>query len=706
MKVIKPLSRNLPVVVGGVLLLFSSSAGALEHTSRPARNGDSPSEIEIHIARAAAAAYLNDYRALDEEYTFFKSMDDFLKTKGQTPTGLSDNILDIAISNIRERDEFIEAQQNLLRETPDRLLKERVKFRLADEAKNGDSLLLTDRYNRFAFVFNTFVRPLSLLAVGYFPALIDAGVATLLNIGSLTDISVEEKKALVLYNQFLDKYPDSDKAEILRHRITELDKKRIKKCHNLEMLKAQEHIREGNYWQAQQRYKNALAYQPDSRKASDGLKRARELELEEHRLKGKSLEPAKMDIPFYDNAADRDYQDILYAAASNSPEMIIYEGEDFLSKYPKSELVPQVLYTIAVAHDMKDDHDRAKEIMADIAARYRGTHIGRHAAAYLADPEYNLHLAFQSSRRQRGKQTTRYVLMGQDFAKSNVILGTSRLITQGLTALQSLGTFNVLAMGIRGINTLLRNPVSDEAVIDNGLKYLRRYPDSPAAPQIHLALARAYAKRKNLSKSVYHFAASGMVNKKKLAKMREKAAKQYLDFAKAAESKEEKIRCYEMILDEYPHAKAAAAALDQLALLEKTEKPLFQMDKKTIFENPILFELTELNLSPRLLDNDNENSELANRGLYSARRGEITIVYKDGKNEREESVKIDYPTYKRLMAFAEEVKYRHGFGGREKKKLAGRFPIELRGTVSGDGVYVYPRLKVKSYRDKDLYLYK
>ncbi|MCX6357749.1 MAG: hypothetical protein NT045_07765, partial [Candidatus Aureabacteria bacterium] len=149
-------------------------------------------------------------------------MDDFLKDRGQPETGLSDNLLDLVMSTISDRDRFIQSQRRLLRQASDRELRERITHRLNDEEKTAQSLLTTDRYNRFVFIFNTFVRPLSLISVGYFPALIDAGVVTLLNVNRLTELSLEEKKALALYQQFLARYPDSDTAELLRQRAGDL----------------------------------------------------------------------------------------------------------------------------------------------------------------------------------------------------------------------------------------------------------------------------------------------------------------------------------------------------------------------------------------------------------------------------------------------------------------------------------------------------
>jgi hypothetical protein len=296
--------------------------------------------------------------------------------------------------------------------------------------------------------------------------------------------------------------------------------------------------------------------------------------------------------------------------------------------------------------------------------------------------------------------------MGPEFAKSNVILGTSRIATQGLQAFESLGTFNVIALLLRGINSIAKNPVSDQEIIDTGINYLRRYPDSSSAPEVHLTLARAYAKRQNLSKAVYHFTASGRVSQKTLNKLREKAAKQYLDFADATDNPREKIQCYETILDYYPHSKAAPKALDALAEIEKTKTPLFELDKETLVANPIIFKLTALHIGPHLLDGNLDNGELDERGLYSPRRGKISLVFKEPKGVREETIAVDYSTYKGLMAFAEEVGYRKDLSEKSGKQVASKFPVELRGTVGDDGVFVYPRLKIKEYQEKDLYLYK
>jgi tetratricopeptide (TPR) repeat protein len=671
-----------------------------------AGRGEAASEVEQHVARAIAFSYLRNAEDLEKEYLYFKGIDGFLEERGQKTTGLSDNLLDLTLSSIEDRDAYLEAQHNLLGHSADADLRDRVTFRLTDEVASADSLILTDRYNRFAFIFNTFVRPLSLLALGYFPAMIDAGVATLLNAGKLTDLSVEEKKALVLYKQFLDRYPDSDKAEILRRRVTKLDRKRIEKSYETELLLAHERMADGEFWQAQQHFKNALAYRPDDPAATEGLKQARSLELDRSALRRKSLEPVTIRQETADNDEERAYRNILYATAIGSPENMIYGAECFLDRYPQSTYAPYAQYCIAVAHDMKGAHGAAREMMREIAKKYRGSHAARHAEAYLEDPDYNPWRAFQNARMERGKRTTKFVILGDEFVKSNVIVSTGRLITQGLQAVQTIGTFNVVALLIRGVNTMLKNPVSDQEVIDAGLSYLRRSPDGPESSDVHYLLAGAYTKRQNLSKALYHYAASGRVSEKGLAKLRENAAKQYLDFAEATDSREEKIRCYETILDEYPKTKAAVKALEGIAVLERTGKPLFELDKKTLGENPVVFKLTALTITPQLLDGDPDNGELADRGLYSTQRGKITIVYAGREGENERTVDIDYPTYKGLMAFAEEVAYRKRVSDRDGKQVAAKFPMELRGTVGNAGVYVYPRLKVREYQEKDLYLYK
>lgn len=679
---------------------------ASEGPSPPPTPRESSSDIEQHVCRAVAFAYLDKPEDLEKEYLFFKGMDTFMKERGHAPTGLSDNLLDLMLGGIKDQDEFMKAQRGILRETPDEDLRRRVNFRLDDDVSSANSLLAADRYNRFAFVFNTFVRPLSLLSVGYFPALIDSGVATLLNLDKLSELSVEEKKALVLYKQFLDRYPQSDKAELLRQRATQLDRKRTNSCYERELGLAEEQISENNFWQAQQHFKNALAYCPGAVKAAEGLARARELESERKTLKGNTLLPKDKNEVFAPAEGEKNYRNVLYGAAIGDAATMIREAEALIENHPQSPYAPDALYAAAAAYDMEGDHEQAMEFMRRIVAKHPDSHIGRHARVYLDDPGYNLRLAFQQSKKQHGKDTTKYIALGPEFVKSNVILGASRIVTQGLQAFESLGTFNVIALLMRGFNSFTKSPVSDQEIVDSGLNYLRRYPDSSAAPEVHLTLAKAYEKRQNLSKAVYHFAASGRVSRKALEKIREKAAKQYLDFADATANPREKIRCYETILDDYPHSKSASKALDALVELEKAKAPLFKLDKETLAENPIIFKLTALHIGPHLLDGNLDNGELDGRGLYSPRRGKISLVFKEPKGTREETIDLDYPTYKGLMAFAEEISYRKGLSEKEGKQVASKFPVELRGTVGDDGVFVYPRLKIKEYQEKDLYLYK
>jgi len=682
------------------ILLACGPAAASEESTRTA----APSDIEQHVSRAIAFAYLHKPGDLKGEYLFFKGMDDFLKEKNQQPTGLSDRVLDLVVGSLTAGDTLAPAARSVPFDIPDKKFADRASLRTNDDVAEANSLILTDRYNRFAFIFNTFVKPLSLITVGYFPALIDAGVGTILNAQKLTELSIEEKKALALYKDFLERYPESDKAELLQQRATALDKKRLTTCHDRELQSAEESLARNEFWQAQEHFKNALAYMPESSRAASGLVKAREREQQRDLLRIRALEPSSRTEETRAVPEERDYIDLLYRSAAGDPEEMIHDAEAFISRYPKSSYIPYALYTVAVARDMQGEREKAKEIMRKIASRYRRTHIGRRAAAYLSDPEYNLQMAFQSSQKERAAQTTKYIALGPEFVKSNIMLGTSRIITQGLQSVQSLGTFNLMALLIRGVNSVTQNPVSDQEIIDTGITYLRRYPNSPAAPDVHITLAKAYAKRQNLAKAVYHFAASGKVSDKKLDSLKEKAASQYLDFAKATENPEEKVRCYETILDEYPRTKAAAKAIGELALLEKSEKPIFEIDKKTLGENPIVFSLTALHIGPHLLDGDVQNGELAPRGIYSRQHGKITLVYREEKGEREETFDIDYPTYKALKAFAEDAEYRKSIG--DIKTAGAKIPVELRGTVGDSGVFVYPRLKIREYQEKDLYLYK
>ncbi|MCX6355175.1 MAG: tetratricopeptide repeat protein [Candidatus Aureabacteria bacterium] len=682
------------------ILLNCGPSPASEESPRSA----APSDIEQHVSRAIAFAYLHKPADLEREYLFFKGMDDFLKEKQQQPTGLSDRVLDLVVGSLTAGDTPAPAARGVPFDITDKKFADRAALQQNDDVAEANSLILTDRYNRFAFIFNTFVRPLSLITVGYFPALIDAGVGTILNAQKLTDLSIEEKKALALYKEFLERYPESDKAELLQHRATALDKKRIATYHNRELQSAEESLAQNDFWQAQEHFKNALAYMPESSRAASGLVKARELEQQRNQLRMKALEPSPRTEDTRAGPEERDYMNLLYCSAAGDPEEIIHDAEAFISRYPKSPYIPYALYAVAVAHDMQGEPEKAKKIMRGIASKYRRTHIGRRTAVYLSDPEYNLQMAFQSSQKDRAAKTTKYIALGPEFVKSNVMLGTSRIITQGLQSFQSLGTFNLMALLIRGVNSVTQNPVSDQEIIDTGITYLRRYPNSPVAPDVHIILAKAYAKRQNFSKAVYHFAASGKVSEKKLDSLREKAASQYLEFAKATENSEEKVRCYETILDEYPRTKAAAKAIGELALLEKSEKPIFEIDKKTLAENPIVFSLTALHIGPHLLDGDVENGELAPRGLHSRRHGKITLVYKEENGEREETFDIDYPTYRALKAFAEEVEYRKSIG--DIKTAGAKVPVEFRGTVGDSGVFVYPRLKIREYQEKDLYLYK
>ncbi len=179
-----------------------------------------PDEVNKQVHKAIIDSLTDQNDAMKEHVRFFKEKDAELLEKRDTVTGITDHVLDLEYNTIRDREDYLTAQKQALDSASTKQQKNLIRSRIRnDEATQAAKLLKWSRTNKWGAFFNRFLNSVDLVNVAsgsYVGAAVDSVVAQLLAVGSV-DMSIEERKALTLYLEYLKRHPkDSNRKEILK----------------------------------------------------------------------------------------------------------------------------------------------------------------------------------------------------------------------------------------------------------------------------------------------------------------------------------------------------------------------------------------------------------------------------------------------------------------------------------------------------------
>jgi hypothetical protein len=315
---------------------------------------------------------------------------------------------------------------------------------------------------------------------------------------------------------------------------------------------------------------------------------------------------------------------------------------DLDKKYRGKSLADSARDAEAVALEIKGWHEEAKKAVQQLARSSVSPDAKKRADTLLQSPEYNLLASFQDAQSDRRLQSVKYVLLGEDLLKKNLLYAAGAMAAAGPAGAATLGTLNAVILGSNLYQVLTNNPISAQPVIDAGVAYVRNHPNSDNATEVYRVLADAYEEKGLFGKAISYHELAGSP-KEKIAGIKEKAAKALLNTA--TKSSDRGAREYYLItvLDEYPESPAAAEATKKLAELAKDENRGLRMSKQFLMENPDLYGPNGLGLKPSLFDGDTQNMELADRGVNLISDDEILVYYQTQWGVRSQS----YPLAKR-----------------------------------------------------------
>jgi tetratricopeptide (TPR) repeat protein len=557
-----------------------------------------PDKVNKQVHEALIDSLTDQDGAMEEHGRFFKEKDAELLEERGTVTGLTDHVSDLQYNTIRDSQDYLTAQKKALDSASTEKQKNLIRSRIRnDEATQAAELLRKSRTNMWGAFFNRLLGSVNLVSVAsgsYVGAAVDSVVTQLLDVGSV-DMSIEERKALTLYLEYLKRHPnDPNRKEILKI-IEALETKKKRFLVHKHIEKAEEALSEGELTRAELNYEMAALIDPESSEAIEGIENLRErirLEGEERR---EALSPLE-EVAYTDSSpsGDRELPDLLYALALGDPVEIEAQAKAIGEKHQGKPLEGSAKDALAVSLEIKGHHKDAKGILENLAGSSTSARQRKRAKALLENPEYNLFGSLEKARTQYRLKTVKFVLLGEDFLQKNLALSASPLITHGLAGASSWGIANLLIVGTNLLQVMSSNPISSQSIIDKGVAYIRSHPESENASDVYRVLAKAYEEAGAYDKAIAYYQSSGTASEKEIADLKDKAAETLL---RAAEKSKDN------------------RATKKLAHQIKNRNRGIRISKEFLMENPELYGPNGLGLKASLFDGKTSNMELADKGI-------------------------------------------------------------------------------------------
>jgi hypothetical protein len=596
-----------------------------------------PDEIDKRARELLVDTLLNRKDALEDHLKFFKA-EDARQQKHGAATGLTDHAQDLANNTIENRERFLAAQKETLKNTASPQRKKYLEAIINhDDLSQADLLMRQSSTNFWGGIVNRLLSSVDLVGIasGNF---IGAGVETAISqLYALADrdMAIEERRALARDLDHLKRFPDDPRnAEILK-RVETLDEKKKKVLVNKQLDKATEALGKGELDKALFHAEIAAFFDPQSKDAEKLLEQASKSATERDGNRRKAL--AAVREPNTRSEQQEDVHRLLQALSLRDARLIERLAVDMDKKYRGQPLADAARDAEAVAMEMKGWHEEAKKAIQQMARAAVSPEAKQRAAALLQSPEYNLLASFQDARADRRLESMKYVLLGEDLLKKNLLYAAGAMAAAGPSAAVTLGMVNAVIMGNNLYQVMTNNPVSAQPVIDAGVAYVRSHPNSTSASEVYMVLAQAFEERGLFDKAISYYELSGAASKEKIASLNEKTARAFLAAAARNKDRAAQESYLKTILDEFPESPAAAEATKRLAELAKDESRGLRMSKPFLMENPELYGPAGLGLKASLFDGNAKNMEVAERGVNLLSDNELLIYYQTPWGVRSQS---------------------------------------------------------------------
>lgn len=222
-----------------------------------------PDEVGKTVADAIIDGYLRDDAALEQRVHKLSRHDVTLTAKGRSVTGITSHVRAL-LGRPQEADEQDDRDTPELGDAPGELLAQ------------ADQLLANEKRGRIGRTFNWVLSTLDvgslLLGTPRSPSPYSAqGVISGWRNGN--EPAPRERKALILYREFLRRAPEDPRAAAVQKKVEEIDSRRKNAMLQAELASAEIAVQQRDYWGANFHYQLALMVDEDSAKARAGLEK-------------------------------------------------------------------------------------------------------------------------------------------------------------------------------------------------------------------------------------------------------------------------------------------------------------------------------------------------------------------------------------------------------------------------------------------------
>jgi hypothetical protein len=608
-----------------------------------------PDEVDKRARELLIDSLTNRKAAIEEHVKFFQTEDRRLQKQHGSSTGLAEPAQDLLNNTINERERYLAAQRQALKNTSS---PERKKYLQAiideDDLTRADQLTRQSSVNELGGVFNRLLSSVDLVGVAsgnYVGAAAETAIGqaySLLN----SEMSVEERRALARHMDHLKRYPNDPRNGKIVKEIEELEKKKTAALIRKQLDHSKQAAQKGDTDKALFYAEIASYLDGRSKTAQAELQKLskfylQQMERQNHGLSAQVEKAASAE-------QQEDVEELLRALSLRDQQKIAEQAANLEKKYAGRPLAESARDALSVALEMQGRHDEAKKIIERLASSAKTPGAQKRAAALLQSPEYNLLATFQEARSERRVESVKYVLLGEDLLKKNLIYAAGAVAAAGPAGAVTLGAANAMMVGNNLINVLSNNPVSAQSVIDAGVAYVRNHPGSDSATEVYKILADTYEEKGMIDKAIGYHELAG-TPKEKLSSLKQKAATALLNAATKSKGRGTQEYYLTTLIDQYPESPAAAEATKKLAELAKTDNHGLRMSKQFLKENPELFGPAGLGLKATLFDGNPRNMELADRGVNVTGGNELLIYYQTASGVRSQSYPLPRQTSERFF---------------------------------------------------------
>ena len=607
-----------------------------------------PDAVDKRTRELLIDALTNQQESLKDHLQFLKEQDSQFQKEYNTSTCLTERALDLTNNTIQDRQRYLAAQEQALKNasTPDRK-KYLQSIINNDDLNQADDLMRQSSTNQWGGIVNRMLSSVDLAGVAsgnYIGAAAETVISQLYALAD-RDMAIEERRALARHLDHLKRFPnDPRNLEILRQ-VEGIEGKKKSVLIKKQLARGDEALGKGELERALFYYETASFIDPESKSAERAVQKATKLYQEQQEIRNKGLASKEGS---FSNDQEQDVEQLLNALSLRDPALIERQSIDVGKKHHGKPLGDTALDTEAVALELRGQHEAAKRIIDQLARSSKNPDLQRRAAALLGSPEYNLLGSFQDARNDRNIESVKYVLLGEDLLKKNLIYAAGAMAAAGPAGGATLGAINAMMLGNNLVKVISNNPISAQPVIDAGVAYIRNHPKSENASEVYTVLADAYAERGMFDKAVHFYQLAG-APPEKISALKEKAASAMLNAATKSKGRGTQQYYLTTIIDEYPESPAAAEATKKLAALVKSNNQGLRMSKQFLVENPELYGPNGLGLKPSLFDGNPSNMELAERGVNLLNDNEILIHYQTRWGIRSQSYPLSKPTTERFF---------------------------------------------------------